>query len=652
VSAVSSRVAVWPWLLAVALGLASHAGLACATDPAKAVEYYHGGLDHYFVTADAAEAAALDVGKATNGWTRTGQTFTVDTAAGAGQLPVCRFFSAAFAPRSSHFFTADPGECAKVKANSVWQHEGIAFQAGLPTAERCPAGTAPLYRLYNDGRSGAPNHRYTSCPNIGDRMQSLGWIAEGAAMCVAAGSADCSVDDSTGAGVAPAVFRGNIVLGAPTDTSIKVSVFTPDQSGVVTLTYGTAAGTYDRQTAPATIVAGQPLVLALDGLAPDTRYHYRLLFQPSIAAPATGTNEYTFHTARPPGSTFIFTIQADSHLDENSNLDLYRRTLGNVLADAPDFHVDLGDTFMAEKHSEPLDATSPIAGDEATVAARYRYERANFGTLTHSVPLYLVNGNHEGEAGWLNDGTDRNLAVWTTRARQRYFVNPVPDAFYGGDATEEPHVGRRASWYAWHWGDALFIVVDPFWNTRAMVNRDPWVMTLGETQYRWLEATLAASEAKFKFVFIHNLVGGLDGQMRGGVEGTPYFEWGGRSMNGTFDFGRTRPGWSLPIHQLLVRHGVTAVFHGHDHLYARQELDGIVYQEVPQPSTSNYQSGPSLAAAYHYTSGTILGSSGHLRVTVSPERIAVDYVRVWLPALETPMRRNRQVDHSWSVDAR
>ncbi|HMV46563.1 MAG TPA: hypothetical protein PLD20_05060 [Blastocatellia bacterium] len=44
-----------------------------------------------------------------------------------------------------------------------------------------------------------------------------------------------------------------------------------------------------------------------------------------------------------------------------------------------------------------------------------------------------------------------------------------------------------------------------------------------------------------------------------------------------------RPGWELPIHQLLVKHKVSAVFHGHDHLFAKEELDGIVYQEVSQP---------------------------------------------------------------------
>ena len=158
-----------------------------------------------------------------------------------------------------------------------------------------------------------------------------------------------------------------------------------------------------------------------------------------------------------------------------------------------------------------------------------------------------------------------------------------------------------------------------------------------------------ASTATFKFVFVHNLVGGLDGQMRGGVEAAPFFEWGGATPTGSSGFGAKRPGWGLPIHPLLVRYGVTAVFHGHDHLYARQELDGVVYQEVPQPSARNTSSGPNLAAQYHYASGTILSSSGHLRVTVSPDRVTAQYVRAWLPANETAQQRNGQVDDTWSV---
>jgi hypothetical protein len=39
----------------------------------------------------------------------------------------------------------------------------------------------------------------------------------------------------------------------------------------------------------------------------------------------------------------------------------------------------------------------------------------------------------------------------------------------------------------------------------------------------------------------------------------------------------------MPIHQLLAENRVSIVFHGHDHLYTKQDRDGVVYQEVPQP---------------------------------------------------------------------
>jgi hypothetical protein len=435
-------------------------------------------------------------------------------------------------------------------------------------------------------------------------------------------------------------FQGNIILGSPTATSILANVFSSDQSGTVLFKYGSSPGIYDKQTASAELAAGIPLVLAVDGLTGDTCYYYRLFFQTSDGTGTGPTAEYRFHTARPAGSTFTFTVQADSHLDENSDMDLYRQTLVNVLADAPDFHLDLGDTFMSEKHTAPLTATVQMAPDQATVDARYAYERSYFGLVSHSTPLFLVNGNHEGELGWLADGTANNIAIWATKARQQYFLNPVPNAFYSGDSTEHPFVGKRASWYAWNWGNALFIVLDPYWYTQTKSNSDGWIYTLGATQYRWLQEMLATSSAKFKFVFIHNLVGGLDGQMRGGIEAAPFFEWGGKNLDGTDGFSLKRPGWSMPIHQLLVSHGVTAVFHGHDHLYAKQELDGIVYQEVPQPSAINSQSGPILATEYHYATGTILSSSGHLRVTVAPDLVTVQYVRAWLPRNETAQRIN------------
>jgi hypothetical protein len=37
----------------------------------------------------------------------------------------------------------------------------------------------PIYRLYNNGPGGAPNHRYTTSDAIRAQMIAQGWIPEG-----------------------------------------------------------------------------------------------------------------------------------------------------------------------------------------------------------------------------------------------------------------------------------------------------------------------------------------------------------------------------------------------------------------------------------------------------------------------------------------
>ena len=146
---------------------------------ATAVEYYHAAFDHYFVTALADEIAKLDNGTFV-GWSRTGRTFNVYAASPSGTAPVCRFFSVSFAPKSSHFYTPDPGECAKVKTNGNWQFEAVVFSMPIPDALGvCPAATIPVYRLYNNGQGAAPNHRYTVSTAVRAQMVARGWIPEG-----------------------------------------------------------------------------------------------------------------------------------------------------------------------------------------------------------------------------------------------------------------------------------------------------------------------------------------------------------------------------------------------------------------------------------------------------------------------------------------
>jgi hypothetical protein len=399
----------------------------------------------------------------------------------------------------------------------------------------------------------------------------------------------------------------DIILGRPTDRSVAASVLSYAKAEGY-IEWGRASGEYPNRTATVELAAGEPATLFLQELTPDTQFFYRFRSRTGQGEFGAG-EEHRFHTQRPPGSPFTFTIQADSHLDERTTIDLYATTLRNALADNPDFHIDLGDTFMGDK----------VRALGQPLAPMYLAQRYYLGLLCPCAPLYFVIGNHDGEIA-AQDPQARAL-------RLKYLPNPSPDGVYSGN-----EAAPLGNYYAWTWGDALFIVLDPFTYSAGRIRTadDNWNRTLGQTQYEWLKRTLETSHAASKFVFIHHLVGGLDKNARGGVEAAPYFEWGGRSLDGAYRFDAMRPGWGLPIHQLLAKHGVSAVFHGHDHFYARQELDGVVYQEVPQPGWVGGET-VNQAAEYGYKSGDIVASSGHLRVLVSPVGARVDYIRSRLP---------------------
>ena len=112
----------------------------------------------------------------------------------------------------------------------------------------------------------------------------------------------------------------------------------------------------------------------------------------------------------------------------------------------------------------------------------------------------------------------------------------------------------------------------------------------------------------------------------------PYTEWGGHDVDGTtFAFDTRRPGWYKPVHELLVENRVTAFFHGHDHEFAHEERDGVVYQLVPMAAGGyDFGSFQLYSEADPYTI-RVLPNSGHLRLTVGPSTATVDYVRAFLP---------------------
>ena len=167
---------------ALAIGILLGSGLAAPRTeaaPVTASEFFHSGFQHYFTTTFANEIALLD-GGTIGGWTRRFVEFVVEDAPGPGLVPVCRFFSASFAPKSAHFYTAFAQECETVKRNPDWTFEAEAFYVALPSASGdCPAGKSPIYRLYNAGQGGAPNHKFTPSLDERDYFIGIGFLPEG-----------------------------------------------------------------------------------------------------------------------------------------------------------------------------------------------------------------------------------------------------------------------------------------------------------------------------------------------------------------------------------------------------------------------------------------------------------------------------------------
>jgi hypothetical protein len=437
------------------------------------------------------------------------------------------------------------------------------------------------------------------------------------------------------------------LLGRPGDRSIAVNICA-DKDIEWYVEYGTTPGNYSGQTTHATASHHVPSTIDLNGLQADTRYFYRVRYRETGASDDLARPEHSFTTARSRGRSFSFAIEADPHLDTSTNVLLYRRTLGNILRSGADFLLDLGDTFMADK--------LPLINRQE-ITKRHLLFRSFIDTLGHSIPLLLVQGNHDGELGWFVNGTPENLAVWAANIRLSYYPGPLPGSFYTGDTSSIMFVGRRQNYYAWEWGSALFVVLDVYWYTakKPGSSKDNWDWTLGKEQYDWLKRTLEKSSAPFKFVFAHQVVGGNDLEGRGGIEAAPYYEMGGLNSDGSSGFAAHRPGWEMPIHQLMVKNGVSVFFHGHDHVFVKQDMDGMVYHELPQPAYFNFSNpaksynNTNIAAAYGYTHGTVLSSSGFMKVTVSDTSARVEYIRSYLPEHENAQQINGTTAHSYTI---
>ena len=428
----------------------------------------------------------------------------------------------------------------------------------------------------------------------------------------------------------------NIVLGRPTDSSVTANILfdTPVQ---MYFEYGTNSGTYTATTSQITTALGEPVEVKMAGLVVETRYYYRVRYKKPADATFKQSDEYRFITQRKRGSSFTFTIESDPHpYDKKCYQPLWDICLQNQLKDQPDFMFDLGDTF-GDDH-----IATTITSDQTKQLMLNL--RPVFGKICHSVPFFFCQGNHEGESGYyLLQTPPNNIATYETLWRKKFYPNPYPDSFYTGNTESEGFgMNQPQNYYAFEWGDALFVVVDSYRYYTASAKPRNWEWTIGKTQYDWLKSTLENSTAKYKIVFTHHILG----ETRGATVVAKTFEWGGLD-NGTNKFTQNRPGWDMPIHQLMLKNKVNLFVQGHDHIYAVEELDKLVYQTMPMPSDSSYKIG--MTDNGNAFTGLKMTGSGHLRVTVSPDSLKVAFVNALLPKDETAVSKNGDIAHSYSI---
>ncbi len=162
-------------------------------------------------------------------------------------------------------------------------------------------------------------------------------------------------------------------------------------------------------------------------------------------------------------------------------------------------------------------------GDMLSSPSRSRWADFLEKSKPITVPYFLTVGNHD-----VNDKKSEELYK------------------------EEVDLPGNKLYYSFTVGDSLFIVLDS-----NIPDQDKKI--IGD-QYKWLEQILSTSDKKYKFVFVHHPL---------------YPEKGrGHHYGGSLD---QYPKERDRIQSLFVRYKVTMVFTGHEHLYLRKTVDGIMH---------------------------------------------------------------------------
>lgn len=343
------------------------------------------------------------------------------------------------------------------------------------------------------------------------------------------------------------------MLGRPQQDGMTINVLAGrEMAGGLRCRHRPAAGGAWSLAGENAFPADEVLEARITGLTPGRAYSYEIFSAHDSPGPVVHSGMFT---TRPlPGARFSAALISDMHLlpGHGSRAALCQAACEAALARGVDFAILLGDNFQTlSSHGGPM--THDFMGPNL-----YGHLRSCLGDLPGSCPVFHVNGNWDGENGWHTQAERARARA----ARMLLMPNPEPSTYPQGGSPAEDY-------YAFTWSDVLCIALNVTGYTPSdhgigstAGRADDW--TLGRDQFAWLESVLGASRERWKLVFIHHTVGG------NGADdlNSRYGRGGGRAA---------KVGEQARVHELLVRHGVQALFYGHDHVFTDMEVDGVHY---------------------------------------------------------------------------
>ncbi len=311
-----------------------------------------------------------------------------------------------------------------------------------------------------------------------------------------------------------------------------------------------------------------PHEITIAGLAPDTEYHYTIVWSDKRAELASP--HHHFRTAPPPGipaAGFRFAVFCDS-----------RGTLGGENTYVEGVNQSTFEALLNQAHKEsasfivfPGDLISGPSSDPAQIALQFRSWKRMASPVGGNIPIYEGVGNHDLTAMWVPPPADGNYIPRTSEEAgevifARHFVNPR-----NGPAAISPAMPPYSETvYSFDWGTCHLVMLNSNYFEKGggegVADLPGEVQgSLRPEQLEWLEMDLQAARLRGQrrlFVFTHE----------------PAFPTGGHAKDAMWYSGsRLEISASRDrFWQILCQNQVTAAFFGHEHNYTRMLIDAGV----------------------------------------------------------------------------